>query len=219
MTKYETTRWGICDDTGAQTMPMGAYGDLEVHEEESNIFTARHRAVGCEVGLGRTSTRVKAMDAAVGYACLMGWIRPTLDSASECDVLPPVVDGGEPPTYNDSDESDRRALDLVTLSDESDRKTLDLVILVKRVWESNHIAEGEPVHFSTIREILKQSGMVVTNVQIRSALAAVGIPVKHETINEADLREYFTGEDIKDYRNVLAQLATRQYTNEDFRQD
>ena len=73
----------------------------------------------------------------------------------------------------------------------------DLVVVVKRVWEANYIAEGEPVHFSTIREILKQNRLVVTNVQIRSALAAVGIPVKHETINEADLREYFTTEDGK----------------------
>ena len=70
----------------------------------------------------------------------------------------------------------------------------DLLWAVRRVWESGYFQPGQSLHFTTIRDLLKHSGMTVTATQIRSELEANGCKVTREAVMDGELEALFSGE-------------------------
>ena len=68
----------------------------------------------------------------------------------------------------------------------------DLFLVIKAVWDQDYINKRqERVRFSTIRDIIKQAGMNVSGVDIRSTLEIAGCPVTGETVRVDDLAMLF----------------------------
>ena len=68
----------------------------------------------------------------------------------------------------------------------------DLLWLIKRIWEEGYIRAGQPVYFTTIRDILKQAGLKgVSITAIRSALDIAGCGVGGSTVHERELAKFF----------------------------